>query len=46
VPSAEGFGSKLVRRSVTDQLGGAIAYDWRPGGLQVRIDLPLNQLDA
>jgi two-component sensor histidine kinase len=46
VPSTEGFGSKLVHRSVTDQLGGAIAYDWRPKGLQVRIDLPLNQLEA
>jgi PAS domain S-box-containing protein len=46
VPSTEGFGSKLVHRSVTDQLGGAIAYDWRPEGLQVRIDLPLNQLKA
>nr|WP_281381277.1 PAS domain-containing protein [Microvirga lupini] len=46
VPSTEGFGSKLARRSVKDQLGGAIAYDWRPEGLRVRIDLPLNQLDA
>jgi PAS domain S-box-containing protein len=46
VPGTEGFGSKLVRRSVTDQLGGAIAYDWRAEGLQVRIDLPLNQLEA
>ncbi|MEE1655270.1 PAS domain S-box protein [Microvirga sp. CF3062] len=46
VPSTEGFGSKLVRRSVTDQLGGAIAYDWRREGLLVRIDLPLNQLEA
>ncbi|MFC1460728.1 sensor histidine kinase [Microvirga arabica] len=46
VPSAEGFGSKLARRSVTDQLGGAIAYDWRAEGLQVRIDLPLSQLEA
>jgi len=46
VPGAEGFGSKLVRRSVTDQLGGAIAYDWRPEGLQVRIELPLDQLNV
>jgi PAS domain S-box-containing protein len=46
VPSTEGFGSNLARRSVKDQLGGAIAYDWRPEGLQVRIDLPLNQLEA
>jgi PAS domain S-box-containing protein len=46
VPGTEGFGSKLARRSVKDQLGGAIAYDWRPEGLRVRIDLPLNQLEA
>jgi PAS domain S-box-containing protein len=45
-PKAEGFGSQLARRSVKDQLGGAIAYDWRPEGLQVRIDLPLSQLEA
>ncbi len=45
-PKAEGFGSLLTRRSVTDQLGGAIAYDWRPEGLKVRIDLPLSQLKA
>lgn len=45
-PTTEGFGSKLARRSVKDQLGGAIAYDWRPEGLQVRIDLPINQLET
>jgi two-component sensor histidine kinase len=28
-----GFGSKLVERSVTRQLGGSIAYDWSAGGL-------------
>jgi hypothetical protein len=31
---------------VTDQLGGTIAYDWRAEGLQVRVDLPLSQLEA
>ncbi len=30
---AEGFGSKLVRRSVSGQLGGTIAYEWSEGGL-------------
>jgi PAS domain S-box-containing protein len=45
-PRTEGFGSQLAHRSVTDQLGGTIAYDWRREGLQVRIDLPLNQLAA
>lgn len=34
---AEGFGSKLVRRSVAGQLGGSIAYDWSEGGLIVTL---------
>jgi two-component sensor histidine kinase len=25
---AEGYGSKLVRRSISSQLGGSITYDW------------------
>lgn len=43
-PETEGFGSQLARKSVTGQLGGTIAHDWREEGLQVRIDLPLDQL--
>jgi PAS domain S-box-containing protein len=43
-PDTEGFGSKLARKSVTDQLGGEVVHDWRPEGLQVRIRLPLGQL--
>jgi len=34
-----GFGSQLVRRSVTSQLGGRIEYDWSPGGLIVTLHL-------
>ncbi|MGO4387962.1 HWE histidine kinase domain-containing protein [Microvirga sp. 2YAF29] len=45
-PELEGFGSLLSRKSVTGQLGGTIAHDWRREGLLVRIDLPLEQLDA
>jgi PAS domain S-box-containing protein len=45
-PETEGFGSLLSRKSVTDQLGGSIVHDWRKEGLQVRIDLPLEQLEA
>ncbi|MBB4040694.1 PAS domain S-box-containing protein [Microvirga flocculans] len=44
-PATEGFGSKLARRSVTDQLGGAIAYEWEPEGLKVRIEVPLSHLN-
>ena len=43
-PTTQGFGSQLARKSVTDQLGGEIVYDWRPEGLHVRICLPLSQL--
>ncbi len=34
---AEGFGSKLVQRSVSGQLGGSIAYDWSEDGLIVSL---------
>jgi two-component sensor histidine kinase len=35
--SAEGFGSKLVARSVSSQLGGTISHDWTPDGLIVTL---------
>lgn len=40
----EGFGSKLVQRSVSDQLGGAIAYDWSEDGLIVTLDIKRSKL--
>lgn len=43
-PHAQGFGSKLARKSITEQLGGSIAYDWRREGLRVTISLPLAHL--
>jgi two-component sensor histidine kinase len=38
-PKAEGYGSQLVRRSVTRQLGGTISHDWSAGGLIVTVEL-------
>lgn len=38
-PAAEGFGSKLVQRSVAQQLGGTIHHDWAEGGLIVTVQL-------
>jgi two-component sensor histidine kinase len=32
-PETGGFGSKLVHRSMSKQLGGDIAYEWAPDGL-------------
>ena len=43
-PDTEGFGSQLARKSVTDQLGGDVAYEWQREGLRVRITLPLDRL--
>jgi two-component sensor histidine kinase len=39
-----GFGSKLVQRSVSKQLGGAIRYDWEPEGLIVTLQLDRGML--
>ena len=38
-PEAVGFGSKLVQRSLSSQLGGAIERDWSPEGLVATIQL-------
>jgi two-component sensor histidine kinase len=40
----EGFGSKLVQRSVAAQLGGAIAFDWSPEGVVVTLRMNKDQL--
>jgi PAS domain S-box-containing protein len=37
VPQREGFGSLLARRSASGNLSGAIAFDWEPEGLTVRL---------
>lgn len=40
----EGFGSKLARATVTGQLGGSIAYDWRADGVRIAFAAPLDRL--
>jgi PAS domain S-box-containing protein len=45
-PKAEGFGSILTEQSVTNQLGGEIAYDWRHSGLKLTLTIPLDRLKA
>jgi len=44
-PDKHGFGSTLVRRSVTDKLQGTIDYDWRREGLAVHVTVPLESLE-
>lgn len=43
-PDPNGFGSKLVHRSVSMQLGGSINYDWTPEGLIVTLRLQRSRL--
>lgn len=45
-PAGAGFGSTLVRRSVEGQLGGRLAYDWRPDGLVLDALIGLAALGA
>jgi two-component sensor histidine kinase len=39
-----GFGSKLVNRSITSQLGGSIAFDWPPQGMIVTLRMSKTRL--
>jgi PAS domain S-box-containing protein len=41
-----GFGDVLSRIAVSDQLGGEIVRDWRPGGLAIRLSVPRSRLEA
>lgn len=43
-PDASGFGSTLVHRSVSKQLGGKIKYDWQADGLVVSLLLDRDRL--
>jgi two-component sensor histidine kinase len=45
-PQTGGFGSILTERSISDQLGGKIEYDWRRAGLRLSITAPLARLEA
>lgn len=43
-PRRRGFGSKLVEGATRSQLGGAIRYDWEPGGLRCEITAAADRL--
>lgn len=45
-PELGGFGSRLVRRGISDQLGGSIDYDWQPTGLVVTLRMRKDRLAA
>ena len=41
-PSRRGFGSRLIERTITGELGGRIALDYRPDGLLCAFTVPLD----
>ena len=43
-PVLKGFGSKLIARSVSGQLGGELVYDWQKSGLVVTACMRLDRL--
>jgi two-component sensor histidine kinase len=43
-PPHEGFGGKLMTRSISAQLGGSIAYDWLAGGVVVTLRMRKDRL--
>jgi len=42
--TAEGFGSKLIHRSVAAQLGGSIAFDWAAEGVVVTLRMSKDRI--
>ena len=45
-PELTGFGSRLVARSVANQLGGELNYDWQESGLVVTVRMRQDRLAA
>jgi two-component sensor histidine kinase/DNA-binding response OmpR family regulator len=44
-PSSQGFGTKIINGSIKRQIGGKVAFDWRPQGLVCRLSLPYGAKD-
>lgn len=44
-PKDEGFGSRLMRMAIQNQLGGHLTQDWRDQGLIATITLPAEQFE-
>lgn len=46
VPVQAGFGSVLLKNTVTGQLGGSLSYHWASEGLRVAIVIPQSRLEV
>lgn len=43
-PTQQGFGTILSSRAAATQLAARIDYDWRPEGLSLRLEIPMERL--
>ena len=43
-PTRHGLGTSVIQRSIADQLGGTVRFDWRAQGLHCAITIPVDQL--
>jgi PAS domain S-box-containing protein len=44
-PTSQGFGTKIMNASIKHQIGGNVAWDWRPSGLECTLQIPLGRVD-
>jgi two-component sensor histidine kinase/CheY-like chemotaxis protein len=42
-PTSQGFGTKIMNASIKHQIGGNVAWDWRPTGLHCSLQIPLGE---
>jgi two-component sensor histidine kinase len=45
-PIRKGFGSTLTHNTIVREFGGTLDYDWRPDGLSVDINVPIQNLST
>ncbi len=45
-PDMQGFGSKMIARSISHELDGTLTYDWQPAGLVAKIKVRKDRLSA
>jgi two-component sensor histidine kinase len=46
LPSRKGFGSRLIERSVTAQVGGTLSMDFAPDGLRCVVESRLSEFQS
>jgi two-component sensor histidine kinase len=44
IPAMQGFGSKMISRSIAHELQGALTYDWQPSGLVATVRVRKDRL--